>query len=111
VVGEDKKAQYRGVKLGRTIEGLRIVEDGLKPGELVVVNGLQRVRPGSPVTPQTVPMEEQTTGPRKDKVAVNQTTTSASPVAAAGSAAGAPKRPDSMSLVPAKTLTQQIGSK
>jgi hypothetical protein len=56
-------------------------------------------------------MEEQTTGPRKDKVAANQTTTSASPVAPDGSAAGARKRPDSMSLVPAKTLTQQIGSK
>jgi multidrug efflux system membrane fusion protein len=113
VVGEDKKAQYRGVKLGRVIDGLRIVEDGLKPGELVVVNGLQRVRPGSPVTPQTVPMEEQTTGPRKDKVAVNEATPapSASTPAGDGSTAGATKRPESIALVPAKALTQQISSK
>jgi multidrug efflux system membrane fusion protein len=59
VVGADGKAQYREVKLGRTVDGLRVIEDGLKPGELIVVNGLQRVRPGSPVTPQTVPMEAQ----------------------------------------------------
>jgi multidrug efflux system membrane fusion protein len=92
------------------IDGLRIVEDGLKPGELIVVNGLQRVRPGSPVTPQTVPMEEQTTGPRKDKVAANENITSASP-AADGSTAAAPKHAESIALVPAKALTQQIGSK
>jgi multidrug efflux system membrane fusion protein len=47
------------VKVGRLVDGLRVVKEGLKPGELIVVNGLQRVRPGMPVTPQTVPMEEQ----------------------------------------------------
>jgi hypothetical protein len=34
------------------------VLDGLKPGETIVVNGLQRVRPGSPVTPERVAMGE-----------------------------------------------------
>jgi multidrug efflux system membrane fusion protein len=38
------------------IDGLRVVRTGLKPGEKVVVDGLQRVRPGSPITPQIVPM-------------------------------------------------------
>jgi multidrug efflux system membrane fusion protein len=71
VVGEDGKAQYREVKLGRVVEGLRIIEEGLKPGELIVVNGLQRVRPGSPVTPQVVPMEAQNGAPRRDKVVMN----------------------------------------
>jgi hypothetical protein len=40
------------VQLGSTIEGKRIVRTGLQPGEMIVVNGLQRVRPGMPVTPQ-----------------------------------------------------------
>ncbi len=57
VVGADHKAMYREIKPGRLVGGLRIVEAGLKAGEAVVVNGLQRVRPGSPVTPQSVPMD------------------------------------------------------
>ena len=71
VVGEDGKAQYHEVKPGRLVEGLRIIEEGLKPGELIVVNGLQRVRPGSPVAPQVVPMEAQNGAPRRDKVVMN----------------------------------------
>jgi RND family efflux transporter MFP subunit len=43
---------YRPVKLGPVINGKRIVRSGLKAGEQIVVNGLQRVRPGMPVTPQ-----------------------------------------------------------
>ncbi|MCB1954116.1 MAG: efflux RND transporter periplasmic adaptor subunit [Rhodocyclaceae bacterium] len=51
VVDADNHAQYREVRLGTTIEGLRIVTDGLAPGERVVVNGLQRIRSGSQVEP------------------------------------------------------------
>jgi multidrug efflux system membrane fusion protein len=56
VVSQDGKAEYREVKLGPVVDGLRVVKTGLKPGEKIVVNGLQRVRPGSPITAQTVPM-------------------------------------------------------
>jgi len=52
VVGADNKVQYREVKLGGTVEGMRIVQDGLKPGEKIIVNGLQRARPGSEVRPE-----------------------------------------------------------
>ena len=58
VVGEDKILSYRPVKIGRVVQGLRVVLDGLKPGETIVVNGIQRVRPGMPVSPQTVPMDQ-----------------------------------------------------
>lgn len=59
VVGADGKAEHREVKLGSRADGLRIVNEGLKPGEKIVVSGLQRVMmPGQPVTPETVPMEE-----------------------------------------------------
>jgi membrane fusion protein, multidrug efflux system len=54
VVGEDNKAAYREVTLGGTVEGQRIVTAGLTPGERIVVNGLQRIRPGSLVEPQPV---------------------------------------------------------
>ncbi|MBG9389858.1 efflux RND transporter periplasmic adaptor subunit [Caenimonas aquaedulcis] len=57
VVGEGNKAEYREVTLGASVDGLRIVSSGLKTGERIVVNGLQRVRPGAVVQPQAVPME------------------------------------------------------
>ena len=57
VVGADNKAEYRPVTLGPNIDGLRVVRNGLKPGEKIVVNGLQRVRPGAPVTPEMVKMD------------------------------------------------------
>jgi multidrug efflux system membrane fusion protein len=55
VVGEDNKAEYREVQLGAGVDGLRVVTSGLKAGERIVVNGLQRVRPGV-AAPQDVPM-------------------------------------------------------
>lgn len=57
VVGDGNRAAYREVRLGKLQDGLRVVEDGLKPGEHIVVNGLQRIRPGDPVTPHPVAME------------------------------------------------------
>jgi RND family efflux transporter MFP subunit len=56
VVDRDNKVQYRAVKLGPVFDGLRVVREGLSPGEAIVVNGLQRVRPGAPVMPQAVAM-------------------------------------------------------
>ena len=56
VLGEGNKAEYRVVELGQSIDGLRVARSGLKPGDKIVVNGLQRVRPGAPVTPPEVPM-------------------------------------------------------
>lgn len=57
VVNAENKAEYREVKIGRLVDGLRVIEDGLKAGEKIVVNGLQRVRPGAPITPEAVSME------------------------------------------------------
>jgi multidrug efflux system membrane fusion protein len=56
VVNEDNIAEYRGVEIGRFVNGLRVVTAGLEDGDVIVVNGLQRVRPGSPVTPNPVDM-------------------------------------------------------
>jgi multidrug efflux system membrane fusion protein len=57
VVGPDNKAVYREVSLGNSVNGLRIVTSGLNAGERIVVNGLQRVRPGSLIDPQQGSME------------------------------------------------------
>jgi multidrug efflux system membrane fusion protein len=51
VVGPKSDVQYRTVTLGPIVDGLRVVRSGLEAGESVIVNGLQRVRPGVQVTP------------------------------------------------------------
>jgi RND family efflux transporter MFP subunit len=56
VVGADGKAEYRAVKLGPLHEGLRIVREGLRASDRIVIRGLQRVRPGTQVAAETVAM-------------------------------------------------------
>jgi len=63
VVDGDNKANPRFVTLGPIVNGLRVIRTGLKSGELIVVNGLQRVRPGSTVAPQEVAMDRDATAP------------------------------------------------
>jgi membrane fusion protein, multidrug efflux system len=50
-LGKNNTLEYRAIKLGPIVEGLRVVREGLQPGDSIVVNGLQRVRPGAIVTP------------------------------------------------------------
>ena len=57
VIGGDNTAAYREITLGAAVEGLRVVTSGLTAGERVVVNGLQRVRPGVVVVPEPVAMD------------------------------------------------------
>jgi len=64
VVDADQTVQYRTVTLGPLVDGLRVVRDGLQPDDLVVVNGLQRVRPGVKVTPSVVAMDDLTAQPK-----------------------------------------------
>lgn len=57
IVGAGNKAERRDVTLGASIDGLRVVQSGLKPGDKVVVGGVQKVFfPGMPVTPKQVAM-------------------------------------------------------
>jgi hypothetical protein len=46
------EVEYRQVELGITVRGMRVVKKGLSADEWIVVNGLQRARPGLPVTPK-----------------------------------------------------------
>jgi membrane fusion protein (multidrug efflux system) len=52
VVGSDNKVEIRPVKLGETLGSLRIVEEGLHSGERIVIEGLQKIRSGTTVTPR-----------------------------------------------------------
>lgn len=56
VVSDDNKVGYRQVVLGASRDGLRVVESGLAAGERIVVNGLQRLRPGTVIAPSMVSM-------------------------------------------------------
>jgi RND family efflux transporter MFP subunit len=58
VVKADNTVEYREIEPGPLHEGLRVVNRGLATGEKIVVNGLQRVRPGAAITPQPVAMRQ-----------------------------------------------------
>jgi RND family efflux transporter MFP subunit len=53
VLKRDSTVEYRAITVGRVVDGLRVVQAGLEPGENVVINGLLRVRPGMKVSAKT----------------------------------------------------------
>ncbi len=57
VVGSGATIEYRAVQLGPIVDGLRVVRGGLKPSDVIVINGLQHVRPGAQIDPVKVSME------------------------------------------------------
>jgi membrane fusion protein (multidrug efflux system) len=65
VVGSDNKASQRPVKVGDQFGEYVLILEGLKPGERIVVEGLQKVREGAPVKP--------TTGPETSNLALTPT--------------------------------------
>jgi multidrug efflux pump subunit AcrA (membrane-fusion protein) len=70
-VGRDNTVAYRTVRLGSVIDGKRVVREGLSPGDTIIVNGLQRVRPGMTVSPelQAVAATTPAPAPATEKVA------------------------------------------
>jgi RND family efflux transporter MFP subunit len=59
VVGSDHKVSMRTVKLGETVGTMWLIDEGLKPGEQVVVEGLQKVREGAVVTPKLARLSQE----------------------------------------------------
>jgi len=81
VVNSENVVEKRPIRMGRLVDGLRVMVEGVQPGEWVVVNGLQRARPGAKVDPEQTDMNTLTASAlkaaaetRKDK-----TTTDAAP--------------------------------
>jgi membrane fusion protein, multidrug efflux system len=56
VVNEKNEVVARPIRVGALHDGLRVIEDGVKPSEYVIVNGLQQIRPGITVAPKVVDM-------------------------------------------------------
>jgi RND family efflux transporter MFP subunit len=56
VVGANDQVEKRDVRLGQMHHGLREIIGGVKPGERVIVDGIQRVRPGATVVPKSIAM-------------------------------------------------------
>jgi multidrug efflux system membrane fusion protein len=57
VLGEKNQAVRKDIRIGRSIDGLRIVSEGLKPGDKVIVHGIQKIFfPNMPVAPQMIKM-------------------------------------------------------
>jgi multidrug efflux system membrane fusion protein len=57
VVDSENQVEKRNLRTGQNIDGLLVIEEGLRPGERVIVRGMQRARPSAPVDPQVVDME------------------------------------------------------
>jgi multidrug efflux system membrane fusion protein len=86
------------VELGPEINGLRVVNAGLAPSDIIVVNGLQHVRPGQTVTPTRVAMSEQSAG---------LTQVAAAPHAvSADAASGSPRSPSTPLKRPIKAAKE-----
>ena len=83
VVGADNKAEMRTVKTAERVDNLWVILEGLKPGERVVVEGIQKVRPGMTVTPK----------PFAEAPAKTEAKPEAKPEAKAEEKAPAPQKP------------------
>ena len=75
VVNSEKVVEKRPIRMGQLIDGLRVIEEGVQAGEWVIVNGVQRARPGAKVDPEksdmsslriTTPKDEEKKDPDKD---------------------------------------------
>ena len=60
VANSDNVIEKRNIRQGQLSDGMRVIEEGLVPGEWVVVRGLQRARPGSKVEPEKTDMSKLT---------------------------------------------------
>lgn len=69
VLQPDSTVAYRAVHTGRLVDGLRVVTNGVHPGDLIVVNGLQRVRPGVKVIANAEPASADTSTKRRTALA------------------------------------------
>ena len=60
IVDNKDEVSYRRVKVGKLYEGMRVITEGIFPGERIVVTGVQRVQPGMKVEPKLISDQHQT---------------------------------------------------
>jgi RND family efflux transporter MFP subunit len=59
-VNSENVVEKRLIHMGQLVDGLRVIEEGLQPGDWIIVNGLQRARPGAKVDPERADMRSLT---------------------------------------------------
>jgi RND family efflux transporter MFP subunit len=91
VVNDQNVVEQRQVKVGALIEGMRVIEDGLKGDEWVVVDGLQRARPGAKITP----VQQQATAPASAPASGSEQAKPAAATASAPPSGSEPAKPAS----------------
>ncbi|HEY1068818.1 MAG TPA: hypothetical protein VGE52_22040, partial [Pirellulales bacterium] len=100
VVGSDKVVSRRSVLPGRLQHGLRVILQGLNADEWVIVEGVQRARPGEVVVPHEVPMPE----------AAGSPTMGVGPLPAGSTGAPAPKLPGAENATPTAPAAAPAGN-
>ena len=93
-VGSDNMVTKKPIIMGQLVDGLRVIDEGLQPGERVIVKGLQRARPGAKVDPEQIEMKTLTASAIK---AAAEAKIDQAKSAAAAAAAAAPEKVDSKS--------------
>ncbi len=76
VVNNENKVEQRYVKIGALRDGMRVIKDGLKPEDWVVVKGIQRAIPGAKVTPQQTQASAPAKGTEPEKESAEASTSS-----------------------------------
>lgn len=56
-VNSENIVEKKLIRIGQLVDGLRVIEEGLRPGERVIVKGVQRARPGAQVDPEQIDMK------------------------------------------------------
>ena len=71
-VNSENVVEKRLIRMGQLVDGLRVIEEGLQPGDWVIVNGLQRARPGAKVDPERTDMRSLTASALKAAAAKSE---------------------------------------
>ncbi len=78
VVNSENVVEKHNVRLGRLVDGLRVIEEGLRSEDWVVVNGIQRARPGGKVGPEKIDMASLTSSALRTAAKAEKTQSPAS---------------------------------
>jgi RND family efflux transporter MFP subunit len=71
-VSSENVVEKRLIRMGRLVDGMRVIEEGLEPNESVVVKGVLRARPGAKVEPKSIEMTTLTTSALKKEKEANK---------------------------------------
>jgi len=71
-VNSENMVEKKPIRMGQLVDGLRVIEEGLQPDDRVVVNGLQRARPGAKVDPEQTDMKSLTASALKTAAEAGQ---------------------------------------